>query len=55
MNRFEARCSDEHPGLDRVSCEVVSVQEEVREDYGVLRVRPRKERPRAVVACVTRH
>lgn len=55
MNRFEARYSDEHPGLDQVSREAVSVWEKVREDHGVLTVRPRKERTRAVVACVTCH
>lgn len=51
-NRFEARCSAEHPGLDQVSQEEVSVWEKVREDHEVLRVRPREERSRAVVACV---
>lgn len=55
MNRFEARCRDEHPGLDQESHEVVSVWEKVREDHGVLRMRPRKERTKAVVACVTCH
>lgn len=54
-NKVEASCSDEYPGLDQVSQEVVSVWEKFREDHEVPRVRPREERSTDVVACVTCH